>query len=102
MWNLAFFKEVVYFTKVVTKTGSRLLFRQRRDSSKKDVKLYCLCQQPDDGRFMICCDNWFHGDDVGVVKPARGLLAGECICPSCSTQPVESTPPSVVSLVQIL
>ena len=90
---------------MATRRSARLQFRQQRDSSKEDVKLYRLCQQPDDGRIIVCCDlcdNWFHGDYVGVVKPARGLLAGECISPSCSTQPVESTPPSVVSLVQIL
>ena len=39
------------------------------------VVLWCSCQQPEAGRFMICCDVqgpgckiWYHGDCVGISK----------------------------------
>ncbi|XP_072412266.1 death-inducer obliterator 1-like [Chiloscyllium punctatum] len=53
-------------------------------------KLYCICRQPHNNRFMICCDRceeWFHGDCVGITM-ARGRLlernGEDYICPDCS------------------
>ena len=34
-------------------------------------RLWCVCQQPHNNRFMICCDiclDWFHGKCVGITK----------------------------------
>ncbi|KAL7864517.1 hypothetical protein AOLI_G00159370 [Acnodon oligacanthus] len=52
--------------------------------------LYCICRQKHNNRFMICCDRcqeWFHGDCVGISE-ARGRLLEEngedYICPTCS------------------
>ncbi|KAM9250145.1 death-inducer obliterator 1 [Dugong dugon] len=52
--------------------------------------LYCLCRQPHNNRFMICCDRceeWFHGDCVGISE-ARGRLlernGEDYICPNCT------------------
>ncbi|XP_030069497.1 death-inducer obliterator 1 isoform X2 [Microcaecilia unicolor] len=52
--------------------------------------LYCICQQPHNNRFMICCDRceeWFHGDCVGISE-ARGQLlekdGEDYICPNCT------------------
>ncbi|XP_053103011.1 death-inducer obliterator 1 isoform X2 [Hemicordylus capensis] len=52
--------------------------------------LYCICQQPHNNRFMICCDRceeWFHGDCVGISE-ARGRLlernGEDYICPNCT------------------
>jgi len=43
---------------------------------KEEEELYCVCQQPDDGRHLVCCDNcegWFHptcmGKTVEVPPP---------------------------------
>ncbi len=36
----------------------------------EETELYCICQQPDDGGFMIQCDRcneWFHGHCVNVT-----------------------------------
>ncbi|CAH2303124.1 death-inducer obliterator 1 [Pelobates cultripes] len=51
--------------------------------------LYCICRQPHNNRFMICCDRceeWFHGDCVGISE-ARGRLlernTEDYICPNC-------------------
>ncbi|XP_072100448.1 death-inducer obliterator 1-like isoform X2 [Mobula birostris] len=61
------------------------------DSGYNDPdKLYCICRQPHSNRFMICCDRceeWFHGDCVGITM-ARGRLlernGEDYICPDCS------------------
>ncbi|KAM5246273.1 death-inducer obliterator 1 [Ctenodactylus gundi] len=52
--------------------------------------LYCICRQPHNNRFMICCDRceeWFHGDCVGISE-ARGRLlernGEDYICPNCT------------------
>ncbi|XP_074868119.1 death-inducer obliterator 1 isoform X2 [Carettochelys insculpta] len=52
--------------------------------------LYCICHQPHNNRFMICCDRceeWFHGDCVGISE-ARGRLlernGEDYICPNCT------------------
>ncbi|KAK3578905.1 hypothetical protein CHS0354_035525 [Potamilus streckersoni] len=53
-------------------------------------KLYCICRQPHDKRFMICCDRceeWYHGKCVGI-SAATGkemeLNNEEYICLKCS------------------
>lgn len=57
--------------------------------------LYCLCRQPHNNRFMICCDRceeWFHGDCVGISE-ARGRLlernGEDYICPNCTILQVQ-------------
>ena len=47
-------------------------------------KLWCLCQEPEDSRFMIQCDVqgsnckiWYHGDCVGVSK-SQGKRMERC------------------------
>jgi len=55
-------------------------------------KLWCVCREPHNNRFMICCDkceDWFHGTCVGVTRAmgrqleAKGL---EWICLNCVHQ----------------
>lgn len=52
-------------------------------------KLWCVCQKPHGGKFMICCDickDWFHGHCVGVTKlmgdrfekQGKEWFCGEC------------------------
>lgn len=52
-------------------------------------------------RFMICCDRceeWFHGDCVGITE-ARGRLmernGEDYVCPDCTTKKVQSARSSV-------
>ncbi|KAH9580516.1 hypothetical protein MS3_00009144 [Schistosoma haematobium] len=60
------------------------------DSEENDPeRLWCICRQPHDERFMICCDlcdEWYHGDCVGI-KPEEGKCMEkneiEFVCDSC-------------------
>ena len=48
---------------------------------------YCICRKPDDGKFMIqCdeCDDWFHGACVGMTKQLADTLATYS-CPRCQS-----------------
>jgi len=55
-------------------------------------KLWCICRQPEDGKFMIQCDEcgeWLHGECVGLLS-SQGLRMEECgeryLCPLCNPQ----------------
>ena len=46
-----------------------------KDDGDSSSELWCLCQEPEDSRFVIQCDIqgsnckiWYHGDCVGVSK----------------------------------
>ncbi|XP_071481401.1 uncharacterized protein [Diadema antillarum] len=52
-------------------------------------KLWCICKQPHDGKFMICCDkceDWFHGKCVNISKKEGKRMEQEdlsWVCPNC-------------------
>lgn len=51
--------------------------------------LWCICRQPHNNRFMICCDkceDWFHGKCVNVTKAMGTEMEEqgiEWVCPNC-------------------
>ena len=60
-------------------------------------RLWCVCREPHNNRFMICCDkceDWFHGQCVGLTRAMgkelekKGL---DWICPKCVRQEYSST-----------
>lgn len=54
---------------------------------------YCLCQGPDDHRWMICCegcDDWFHGECINLNKEVGENLIEKFICPRCTTKQFRS------------
>ncbi|KAK1758628.1 Set1 complex component spp1 [Echria macrotheca] len=56
-------------------------------SSESDSGPYCLCRGPDNHRFMIACDrceDWFHGECIGMDKWTGENLVQKYICPNCS------------------
>ncbi|KAK5894952.1 hypothetical protein CesoFtcFv8_011592 [Champsocephalus esox] len=67
---------------------SRILDADGSDSNA----LYCICRQKQDKRFMICCDicqNWFHGDCVGISATQGRKMekeGQEYVCPPCTTR----------------
>ncbi|CAG9800922.1 unnamed protein product [Chironomus riparius] len=52
-------------------------------------RLWCICKQPHNNRFMICCDkceDWFHGTCVNVTKAMGKEMEKKEIkwhCPNC-------------------
>ncbi len=52
-------------------------------------RLWCVCKQPHNNRFMICCDTcleWFHGKCVGISKEKGKEMeesGNEWRCPKC-------------------
>ena len=57
--------------------------------SRSFLEFRCICRQPYDDRFMICCDcceEWFHGKCVGITKvQGRNFerLGKEWFCTDC-------------------
>lgn len=46
---------------------------------------YCTCRKPDDGSFMICCDQcqeWYHGHCIGITETKQPVW----YCASCERQ----------------
>jgi hypothetical protein len=58
-------------------------------------KLWCICKQPHNNRFMICCDaceDWFHGNCVGVTRTQGKEIELKNLvwkCPSCKKKAKE-------------
>ncbi|XP_070499195.1 death-inducer obliterator 1 isoform X2 [Chironomus tepperi] len=54
-------------------------------------RLWCICKQPHNNRFMICCDkceDWFHGTCVNVTKAMGKDMEKKKIkwhCPNCKS-----------------
>ncbi|XP_058459814.1 death-inducer obliterator 1-like [Malaya genurostris] len=52
-------------------------------------RLWCICKQPHNNRFMICCDaceDWFHGKCVNITKAMGQQMEEDGIewtCPNC-------------------
>lgn len=55
-------------------------------------RLWCICRQPHNNRFMICCDKceeWFHGKCVNVTKAMSAEFEQkkkEWRCPNCRAE----------------
>ncbi|XP_050681250.1 death-inducer obliterator 1 isoform X1 [Leptidea sinapis] len=52
-------------------------------------RLWCICRQPHNNRFMICCDgceDWFHGKCVNITKAMGQQMEEQGVewrCPNC-------------------
>lgn len=57
-------------------------------------RLWCVCRQPFDNRFMICCDRceeWYHGDCVGITRKRGAQMEvnnEEYICSLCKGESI--------------
>ncbi|XP_037955902.1 uncharacterized protein LOC119685630 [Teleopsis dalmanni] len=65
------------------------------DDDDDPKKLWCICRQPHNNRFMICCDvceDWFHGTCVSITK-AMGLdmeqKGIDWTCPKCTQKKID-------------
>lgn len=65
-------------------------------------RLWCICKQPHNNRFMICCDkceDWFHGKCVNVTKSMGKeieLMGKEWRCPNCKADDASGSVKKVV------
>ncbi|XP_016954134.1 death-inducer obliterator 1 [Drosophila biarmipes] len=68
-------------------------------------KLWCICRQPHNNRFMICCDlceDWFHGTCVGVTKAMGTDMENKGIdwkCPKCVKKQEEKSQPRITDML---
>ncbi|KAK3310875.1 uncharacterized protein B0T15DRAFT_386252 [Chaetomium strumarium] len=68
-------------------TGAADTVADAGNTSESDNGPYCLCRGPDDHRFMIACDrceDWFHGECIGMDKHTGENLVQKYICPNCT------------------
>ncbi|XP_047525577.1 death-inducer obliterator 1 [Pieris napi] len=76
---------------VVDKSGES---QESWNSEDDPNRLWCICKQPHNNRFMICCDgceDWFHGKCVNITKAMGQQMEEQGIewrCPKC----VKNTP----------
>lgn len=63
--------------------------KQVNDNCCLIYRLWCICKQPHNNRFMICCDgceDWFHGKCVNITKAMGQAMEEQGIewrCPNC-------------------
>ncbi|KAH8331094.1 hypothetical protein KR067_011571 [Drosophila pandora] len=69
-------------------------------------KLWCICRQPHNNRFMICCDmceDWYHGSCVSVTKAMGTEMENKGIdwkCPKCVKQLEEKSQPRITEMLR--
>ncbi|XP_037819855.1 serine-rich adhesin for platelets [Lucilia sericata] len=75
------------------------------DDDDDPNKLWCICRQPHNNRFMICCDvceDWFHGTCVSITK-AMGLEMEQkgidWTCPKCLKKQEEKKQPKITEML---
>ncbi|XP_068626187.1 death-inducer obliterator 1 isoform X3 [Battus philenor] len=72
---------------IVEKTSAES--QESWNSEDDPNRLWCICKQPHNNRFMICCDScedWFHGKCVNITKAMGQQMEEQGIewrCPNC-------------------
>uniref|UniRef100_A0A0K8WM71 PHD finger protein 3 n=1 Tax=Bactrocera latifrons TaxID=174628 RepID=A0A0K8WM71_BACLA len=74
---------------VASKSGAEEDASASQEDDDDPNRLWCICRQPHNNRFMICCDvceDWFHGTCVSITK-AMGIEMEQkgidWTCPKC-------------------
>ncbi|XP_062543466.1 mucin-4 isoform X2 [Armigeres subalbatus] len=68
-------------------------------------RLWCICKQPHNNRFMICCDTceeWFHGKCVNITKAMGQQMEEDGVewsCPNCSKKKQEKQQPKMTDFL---
>ncbi|KAH1013913.1 hypothetical protein HUJ04_002834 [Dendroctonus ponderosae] len=61
-------------------SGNELDSSEEEESEDDPNKLWCICNQPHNNRFMICCDTceeWYHGKCVNITKAMGQQMESE-------------------------
>lgn len=67
------------------------------ESEDDPNKLWCVCNQPHNNRFMICCDTceeWYHGKCVNITKAMGQQMESEgreWICIYCKVSDISDS-----------
>ncbi|XP_063375592.1 protein piccolo [Cydia amplana] len=76
------------------------------NSEDDPYRLWCICKQPHNNRFMICCDScedWFHGKCVNITKAMGQQMEEDGIewrCPNC-VKKTKHTPKTITNKMTI-
>ncbi|XP_050096241.1 uncharacterized protein LOC126578077 isoform X2 [Anopheles aquasalis] len=68
-------------------------------------RLWCICRQPHNNRFMICCDScedWFHGKCVNITKAMGQQMEHDGIewtCPNCLKKKADRQQPKMTEFL---
>lgn len=68
-------------------------------------RLWCICRQPHNNRFMICCDvceDWFHGKCVNITKAMGQQMEADGIewtCPNCLKKKQDKQQPKMTDFL---
>lgn len=68
-------------------------------------RLWCICRQPHNNRFMICCDvceDWFHGKCVNITKAMGQQMEADGIewtCPNCVKKKQDKQQPKMTDFL---
>ncbi|XP_058838198.1 death-inducer obliterator 1-like [Topomyia yanbarensis] len=68
-------------------------------------RLWCICKQPHNNRFMICCDeceDWFHGKCVNITKAMGQQMEEDGIewtCPNCLRKKQDKQQPKMTEFL---
>ncbi|XP_045511639.1 death-inducer obliterator 1 [Colias croceus] len=89
--------EPIIQTPVIEKSAES---QESWNSEDDPNRLWCICKQPHNNRFMICCDgceDWFHGKCVNITKAMGQQMEEQGIewrCPNCikKSKPPPKTP----------
>ncbi|KAJ3069862.1 CXXC-type zinc finger protein 1 [Podochytrium sp. JEL0797] len=65
--------------------AKRLVREKKQPYNENGERVYCICRTPDNGKFMIGCDNckdWYHGACVNITE-RMGQSIKTYLCPFC-------------------
>ena len=70
-----------------------------------ELKVYCICRQPDDGEGMVQCDEcgeWLHFACIRIKPSKKRVFSGDFECPICNKKDLKSMVNEAQSISELL